>query len=242
MKTAPLYIRYGEHAALVRWEAVIDPMIHHEVLRLRHFISEKFSEEIIETVPAYHELALYFKPNVSVSEVLKKIKRGYKIYSEHPSEVNFNVKIPVCYDEKFALDMERVVTHTGLSKAEIIAKHTETTYKVYFLGFLPGFPYLGGLDTHLATPRLESPREYIEKGAVAIGGNQTGIYPSASPGGWNIIGQTPLQMFDLQGSQITILRSGDFVQFVAISAQEFIWIEEKVASNSYIIEKEVRHD
>ncbi len=235
MNKFPIFMQFGEHAALVRWDAIIDINIHYQILQLKRFVSENFSEEIIETVPAYNELALYFKPHISVSKVLQKLKENYKTQLHPNPKVSNIVTIPVCYDGDLAPDMERVMAHTGLSKGEIIAKHTEPNYKVYFLGFLPGFPYLGGLPSELATPRHQTPREYVEKGAVAIGGNQTGIYPSVSPGGWNIIGRTPVQLFDLKRAQKALLQAGDEVRFRLVSKEKFLTIQEK-------LEREVDHD
>lgn len=131
------------------------------------------------------------------------------------------VEVPVCYDREFALDLETVAQHCGLSPNDVVARHAAARYDVRCLGFTPGFPFLGGLPAKLATPRRAQPRTLVPAGAVGIGGAQTGIYPLPSPGGWNIIGRTPLLLFDLTRAPAALLRTGDRVRFVPISREEF---------------------
>lgn len=131
------------------------------------------------------------------------------------------IEVPVCYENEFAPDLSDVAQHTGLSQDEIIRRHSDATYRVACVGFTPGFPYLSGLPPELATPRRSSPRKEIPAGAVAIGGTQTGIYPRKSPGGWNIIGRTPLRLFDVQRESPALFHAGDQVSFRQISRSEF---------------------
>jgi len=128
------------------------------------------------------------------------------------------VEIPVCYDGP---DLAAVAAHTGLSVGEVVARHAAVDYRVYFLGFMPGFPYLGGLDPLLATPRLATPRTRVPAGSVAIGGGQTGIYPLASPGGWRLLGRTPLQLFDPARTPPCLLEPGDTLHFTPIDAAAY---------------------
>ena len=130
------------------------------------------------------------------------------------------VTIPVCYGGDFGPDLPFVAKHTGLTEAEVIALHTGREYRIYMLGFLPGFPYLGGLDERLFTPRLNTPRTAIPAGAVGIGGEQTGIYPIASPGGWQLIGRTPRKLFDPESGALPYT-AGDRIKFEPITAAEF---------------------
>src|SRR5262249_55828790 len=129
------------------------------------------------------------------------------------------IDIPVCYGGECGPDLEDVARHTGLAPAEVIARHSAVTYLVYFLGFSPGFPYLGGLAPELATPRLSAPRKRVPAGSVAIGGRQTGVYPVESPGGWRIIGRTDLRLFDPNAEPPALLRTGDSVRFVSVNAR-----------------------
>jgi inhibitor of KinA len=131
------------------------------------------------------------------------------------------VEVPVCYDPEFALDLDLVSDHTQLSPNELIRCHSRPTYRVRCLGFTPGFPYLEGLPQALATPRRSSPRTRVPPGSVAIGGGQAGIYPLVSPGGWNIIGRTPLRLFDWRRESPALFRIGDQLRFIAISREEF---------------------
>ena len=132
--------------------------------------------------------------------------------------------IPVCYGGT-GPDLAFVAKHTGLTEAEVIRRHTGRDYRIYMLGFLPGFPYLGGLDPGLFTPRLQNPRTAIPAGSVGIGGEQTGIYPVASPGGWQLIGRTPLDLFDPE--RPPRYAAGDRIRFTAITAEQFAKLAEK---------------
>ncbi|HEV3410347.1 MAG TPA: 5-oxoprolinase subunit PxpB [Chthoniobacterales bacterium] len=131
------------------------------------------------------------------------------------------VAIPVCYEREFALDLDAVARHTGLSPDEVVQRHSAARYVVGCVGFTPGFPYLSGLPPELATPRRTAPRTQVPAGSVGIGGAQSGIYPQVSPGGWNIIGRTPLRLFDLAQNPPALLQAGNRVRFRAISRAEF---------------------
>jgi inhibitor of KinA len=131
------------------------------------------------------------------------------------------VEVPVCYDEEFAPDLSVVAKASGLGLDKVVQLHASAEYRVGFIGFAPGFPYLVGLPPQLATPRRAVPRQMVPAGAVAIGGGQTGIYPSASPGGWNVIGRTPLRLFETTRAEPALLRAGDGVRFHAINRAEF---------------------
>lgn len=132
--------------------------------------------------------------------------------------------------------------NAGLSADEVIERHIQPLYPVYFIGFLPGFPYLGGLDKQLITPRLEDPRTLVPQGSVGIGGAQTGIYTSSSPGGWNLIGRSPLLFFSINEAPPSLLRAGDFVKFTPIGNKEFDRIESLLSNGLYDIEREVVYD
>jgi inhibitor of KinA len=131
------------------------------------------------------------------------------------------MKIPVCYAKRFAPDLEELAAGKNLTVANVIHLHTASTYRVYMIGFLPGFPYMGKVDSCIATPRRSSPRTGIPAGSVGIAGQQTGIYPLSSPGGWNIIGRTPLQLFDKNRDHPVLLQPGDNITFYSITEDEF---------------------
>ena len=136
------------------------------------------------------------------------------------------VEIPVLYGDNYGRDIQRVTQYSGLNEKEIIQLHQSGNYLVYFLGFLPGFPYIGGMDRELTTPRLKTPRKCVPQGSVAIAGGQTGIYPFSSPGGWNLIGRTPLKIFNISNPQNNLIQMGDKVQFKSISKDEYERLKE----------------
>jgi inhibitor of KinA len=131
------------------------------------------------------------------------------------------IQIPVCYDPEFAFDLDHVAEHAQISSREVVDLHSAAEYRVNCIGFVPGFPFLSGLPKKLATPRRATPRKEIPAGSVAIGGAQTGIYPMRSPGGWNVIGRTPLRLFNPENDPPALLRVGDRVQFHSITREEF---------------------
>ena len=140
----------------------------------------------------------------------------------------------MCYDEEFALDMDTVATHAQLTPEEVIALHTGHDYLIDMLGFLPGFAYLGGLDERLHTPRLATPRTRLEAGSVGIGGAQTGVYPLPSPGGWQIIGRTPVRPYDPDRNPPILYAAGDYMRFVPISKSEYFAIDAQVQAGTYV--------
>jgi inhibitor of KinA len=187
---------------------------------------------VIELAPAYTTIGVFFDParigsasaDDSPFDVLaKKIQSILNTSAlERQAEIRASViEVPVCYESEFAPDLDEVARHSGLSPEEVVRRHSEAAYRVSCVGFTPGFPFLSGLPSELATPRRATPRKEIPAGAVAIGGTQTGIYPRKSPGGWNIIGRTPLRLFDVQREPPAVFRAGDGVRFRKISREEF---------------------
>lgn len=239
MNTDVTYRVFGEHAVLLDWPSQINESTHDLVVQTEGMLSSQFQDAILETVCTYHSLAIYLKVDIKPQAFIRKIKEeGFPI-SEVNKASQYLMTIPVCYNPKFALDMGELVKASGVSTEVIIALHTAPIYTLYFMGFLPGFPYLGGLPTELYLPRKTSPRIIVEKGSVAIGGSQTGIYPANSPGGWNIIGKTPLDIFDIQRLEPSIFKDVSKVRFRAISLSEFELISTQIECGNYHLEKEV---
>ena len=187
---------------------------------------------VIELAPAYSTVGVFFDPAVVARVALEQNpgdwlgKRIESVLQARSAKRKKAVKtrviqIPVCYDREFALDLEDVTRVTGLAAAEVIRRHSKAAYRVSCVGFIAGFPFLSGLPSELATPRRAEPRKQVPGGSVAIGGAQTGIYPRDSPGGWNVIGRTPLRLFDVRLDPPTILQAGDRVRFREISREEF---------------------
>ncbi|GAE92047.1 allophanate hydrolase 2 subunit 1 [Gracilibacillus boraciitolerans JCM 21714] len=200
-----------------------------ELLAIQHQLTNQ-KLPISETVLGYCTLTIYFDPfrisHDEISSIATKIGHS-KQYSDR--EKGTFHRIPVCYDPIFGLDIDHVATSHQLTIEEVIRLHTSPTYDIAFLGFSPGFPFLTGMDKKLATNRKETPRREVSKGAVGIaGGEQTGVYPSASPGGWNIIGRTPIELLPLKEGKPTLFYpGGDQLSFYAISPSEFYEIYEE---------------
>jgi inhibitor of KinA len=219
---------------LLQWEAVISEETEIAIQASEQIISTYFSEEIHEMTPTYTELALYVKKELKTSEFEARFIEMFTQQAAHVAIINpVIINIPVCYDTEFAPDLSRVAKYHGISEEKVIQLHSQTIYTISFIGFLPGFPYVRGLSEKLYTPRIDTPRTHIAKGSVGIGGKQTGIYPSDSPGGWNIIGRSPLAFFSAKKQQPSLLKAGDRVQFEPISKDEFDLIALEVATGIY---------
>ncbi|MBA3987127.1 MAG: 5-oxoprolinase subunit PxpB [Flavobacteriales bacterium] len=243
MKSIPKIEKFGENAFLLRWKGAIDPSLNDEIVRVDSMLYTLFSEIIVETVPSFLEIAVYVKPNLDIGTLIKQIDAAFLAEVDTvPMQEKFVYDIPVCYDKDFGLDLAEMAKVSGLSVKKWIQLHTEPLYRVYFIGFLPGFPYLGGLPEALWFPRKKEPRQLIEKGSVGIGGPQTGIYTMDSPGGWNILGRTPFYFFDVNEPKPTLLQAGDYVRFVSITKTQFKKISIQIKEGNYILKKEVCHD
>ena len=221
MRIEPL----GDSALLVR---VVDEFLADEsleaVLRTTEALEAAAIPGVVELVPAYTTVAVFCDlAGHSFQELKAKVEEALgKSSQAEPSLVRANaIEVPVCYESEFAPDLELVAELTGISSGEVIDRHAGADYWVSCVGFTPGFPYLSGLPAELATPRRASPRKEIPAGAVGIGGTQTGIYPRKSPGGWNIIGRTPLRLFDVERDPPAMFHAGDRVRFRRISREEF---------------------
>jgi KipI family sensor histidine kinase inhibitor len=212
----PVEIRpSSDRSILVSFGNQISLELHREVLRLLRAF-EELPRGILNLHPAYSSVLIDFDPRrLSQAEVEEMVRARIEQAEGARPERPRQVEIPVRYGGEFGLDLEDVARHAGLSAAEVIRLHTGADYLVYFLGFSPGFPYLGGLPSELATPRLPAPRKKVPAGSVAIGGGQTGVYPMETPGGWRIIGRTTLRLFDAEANPAALLRAGDHVRFVA---------------------------
>ena len=217
----------GDQALIVEFGDRVDPLLSARIAMLAQRLRESLPIGVLDIVPAYSTLALHYDPaavgsGTSPYEALAEII-GNWLQSQpvETSAAGRRVEIPVCYGGAFGEDLETLAHAHKLSARQVIAIHSGADYHVHMLGFVPGFAYLGGLDERLETPRRDTPRPRVPAGSVGIGGKQTGIYPLESPGGWQIIGRTPLQLFKPDVSPPSLLNAGDTVRFVPISAQEF---------------------
>ncbi len=209
----------GDSALLVSFGEVIDEETNDRVHALAGAIEKANFGWLIEVVPAYSSLAVIYDPGLIDFEGVKRAVEGLG-FSEERFEGRL-VEIPVLYGGDYGPDLEFVAEYNGLTPEEVIEIHSRQVYSVHFLGFLPGFAYLGGMDERIATPRLERPRLKVPAGSVGIAGKQTGIYPLESPGGWRLIGRTPLRLFNPSKEPPTLLQPGDKVKFVPIDEGKF---------------------
>jgi KipI family sensor histidine kinase inhibitor len=215
--TFPRILPVGDAALVVEFGDAIHPDIHHQVLALDHALAADPFPGLRETVPTYRSLLVYYDPRqLSWDEARRLVANALARSTDTPMPEPREVEIPVVYGGEFGPDIGFVAAHTGLSEEEVVRLHTSVTYTVYMLGFAPGFVYLGGLPEALATPRLPTPRPSVPAGSVGIAGLQTGIYGLSTPGGWRLIGRTPLTMLDLNRQPPTLLQPGDRVRFVRI--------------------------
>lgn len=220
----------GDLGVCISWGNKIDASINKKVLAIFDQLRQANSPGVIDLVPAYSSLSILFdnqkllknssgqNPYELVSKQVEKLLKNPAENSEPESRL---LEIPVCYDPDFAPDLEKVASQNNLDVAEVVRLHSEREYLVYMLGFLPGFPYMGIVDERIATPRLSTPRREVPAGSVGIAGNQTGIYPLNSPGGWNLIGRTPVKLFDPNRAEPVLFQPGDRVRFKAISRAKF---------------------
>ena len=203
------------------------------VLAAQHHLKQAEIPGVVEIAPGFASVALFYDP-IQLARLIGQPERVFDWLADRvdralvslgrdagsPAETR-EVEIPVCFEAEFALDLDELARHAGFEKEEVVDLYCRSKYRVNCLGFTPGFPFLAGLPEKLATPRREIPRREIPAGSVAIGGIQTGIYPVKSPGGWNIIGRTPLSLFDPAKDPPALLRAGDHVRFRSISRAQF---------------------
>jgi len=213
----------GDRAISIDFGQVIDPTINRHIRQTIERIKELQLEGIIELVPTYCALLVEYDAMLySYSEICNIIESTLEEgMINTTNELVTVVEVPTVYGGEFGPDLSFVASHNHLSEDEVISIHSGTDYLVYMLGFIPGFTYLGGMDPRIATPRLSSPRTLIPAGSVGIAGEQTGTYPSDSPGGWQIIGRTPVTMYDMSKAQAALLKAGDYVRYVPIDESEF---------------------
>lgn len=234
MPVSPKIKQMGERAFLLEFEQEINEGILQKVLFFKKIIQNKYIKEKVEVTNTYNSLLVIY--HSTIEDSYRCYSELEELISEANIQPNFNsgvFKIPVCYDDQFGPDLAVISKAKALSKEEIIELHTAAEYLVYFIGFLPGFLYLGGLPEELHFPRRKEPRNRVLKGAVGIGEKQTGIYPQESPGGWNIIGNSPVPLFDPYSDPPCPFSAGDRIRFYSISIQEHREISEKVKSGEF---------
>jgi inhibitor of KinA len=228
----PTFVPLSEDSLIIYFGNSISPDIYRHVQKVCHALYENPFHGFIEAIPAYTTITVHYQSQLiqsdhPYSEVVTYIQKFLDRDLPYRKEKRRTLYIPVCYDEEFALDLKDICEQKRISPKELIAIHSRPIYEVYFIGFSPGFPFLRGLDERLQIPRKSTPRPKVLKGSVAIAGQQAGIYPASSPGGWNIIGRTPISLFQIHQKQPSRLRPGDLVKFYPISKEQFYAWEDK---------------
>jgi len=216
-------INYGHQALLLEWQQQIDPLINDSV----HAYAQMclIVAGVKEAVPAYCSLLVYFDPAVTDAYHLREQLYAMQVESKPLSgQVH---RLPVCYGGDFGPDLEEVAERLSLKVSKLIKLHQDSTYRVYQLGYQPGFAFLGLTDPALGIERRKTPRARVAAGSVGLAGRQTGIYPEEYPGGWQIIGRCPWPMMEVKEDSLTRLQAGDQVQFFAIKPEEWAKYEEK---------------
>ena len=230
----------GDSALTFEFGNEISPAVNRSVKALNDYLSLHPIDGICETIPTFRSLSVLYDPlKISYAELSEKLCKAAAGSLQSRDEGTAKIyRIPVCYGGEFGPDLGIVAGYAQMTEDEVIHHHTARTYLIYMLGFLPGFAYLGGLDSKIAAPRLPSPRTAIPAGAVGIGGEQTGIYPLTSPGGWNLIGRTPVRPYDPKRQPPILYQAGDAIRFFSVDEKTFREISELVSRGEYQCETE----
>ena len=233
MKKAKI-LTAGDSALLIEFEQKIAPEINAQITAFVHLLKEQHIEGVTDLIPAFASLLINYDPRVIGYKDLKaRIEELLKIeVSEEASEARV-FEIPVCYGGEYGPDIANIAENAGISEQEVIDIHCSKDYLIYMLGFLPGFVYLGGLDGRIHTPRLANPRISIPAGSVGIAASQTGIYPLNSPGGWQLLGMTPVKTYDPERETPILVEAGDYIRFVPVTEEEFLKIKKQVDDGTY---------
>ncbi|RIJ89154.1 MAG: allophanate hydrolase [Candidatus Brocadia sp.] len=212
----------GDLAIRVCFGTAISEEVHREVQQFLRNFEAKALEGVVECVPAYTTVVIYYLPaKISYKQLVENVQTIYLSLKKTPEIEKLVYTIPVYYGGETGPDLSFIASCNQISEQKVIQIHANKEYLIYMMGFMPGFPYLGGLSKKIHAPRLESPRARVAAGSVGIGGEQTGIYPAEVPSGWRIIGVTPIALFHLENDPPALLSTGNYVKFVPIEFEEF---------------------
>jgi inhibitor of KinA len=222
VRVFPRYLPFGDAALVVEFGDTIDSKINQRVFALQNAITEAKIQGVDELVPTYRSLLIHYNLlKKNYDQLISEVKNLANRSTEPNAKTARKIIIPVVYGGEYGLDLSGVADWHGLTEEQVVKMHSEKEYRVYMIGFVAGFPYLGEVANEIATPRLETPRLKVPAGSVGIAEKQTGIYPCEAPGGWRIIGRTPLKLFDLKQEPPALLNPGDSVRFKPITETEY---------------------
>ena len=226
----------GDSSILIQFGNAIDPDINARIAATVAIIKEQHIEGVVDIIPAFCSLLINYDPRViSYDRMRERMEKILSMEIAADARKKRVYEIPVCYGGTYGPDLATIAEHAGLSEQEVIDIHSSTDYLIYMLGFLPGFTYLGGLDERIHTPRLANPRIRIPAGSVGIGGSQTGIYPMDSPGGWQLMGMTPVKTYDPEREVPILVEAGEYIRFVPVDEAEYERISREVAQGTYTV-------
>jgi len=218
----PVFRLVGDRGVLVEYGEKISEEINRKVRIVAMALAEEKPAGVVEVIPTYRSLLIIYDP---LTTNLKELKRALEVLEHRLDRLDIpppqTVEIPVAYGGEFGPDIEFVAQSHELTVDDVVRIHSGTVYRIYMIGFTPGFAYLGGLAEELYTPRVENPRQLVPAGSVGIANNQTGMYPIDSPGGWRLIARTPLKLFDPSKQDPFLYRAGDMIKFLPISADDY---------------------
>ncbi|ADL08571.1 5-oxoprolinase subunit PxpB [Thermosediminibacter oceani] len=235
MYDKPRILLAGDTAIVVEYGDEISEECNSMVLNIYNFLKRCNVDGVVSMIPTYRSLLIKYNPlKIGFEELVECVKKADMEESGSLFKPRV-IEIPVAYGGEFGPDLDFVAEYHNMTPEEIIEIHMEPLYRIYMLGFTMGFAYLGGMSEKIATPRLETPREKIEAGSVGIAGGQTGIYPLDSPGGWRLIGRTPVKLYDPRRENPILLEAGNYIKFVRISPEEYHKIGEEVERGTYNI-------
>ncbi|HHW03602.1 MAG TPA: 5-oxoprolinase subunit PxpB [Thermoanaerobacterales bacterium] len=233
MYKIPRILPAGDKAVVVEYGNEISEECNKKVLNLYNALMKRDITGIVSMIPTYRSLLIKYEPlRITVDNLAALIAKCDTSTSVEEFKPKI-IEIPVAYGGDFGPDLDYVAKYHDMTPEEVIKIHTESAYRIYMLGFTMGFAYLGGMSEKIATPRLEKPRTEIPAGSVGIAGSQTGIYPIASPGGWRLIGKTPVKLYDPYREKPILLEAGNYIKFVRITPDEFYEIERQVSTCAY---------
>ena len=221
------FLPCGDSAVTVEFGNRIDDQLNGAVHAFASAVEALGHPAIREVVPTYRSATVHYLPHLLEYAALVQLLRPLTETQGGAGPFGAPVEIPVLYGGPWGPDLEEVAAHCGMTPEQVIAAHSAPCYRIYMLGFTPGFPYLGGMDPRLATPRRKEPRICIPAGSVGIAGSQTGVYPIESPGGWQLIGRTPLRLFDLGSDPPILLQAGRSIRFVPIDEPTYHRLERR---------------
>jgi KipI family sensor histidine kinase inhibitor len=223
------FLKAGDSALVIELGNEISPVINFKLKKITEFLDNLNKQGIRDLLPTYRSIIVYYNPLlVSFDEIKNIVEENCNFQDEKIDKIEKEiVEIPVLYGGEYGPDLENIATHNNITTEEVIKIHTSGEYLVYMLGFTPGFPYLGGMSKEIATPRLKEPRTKIPAGSVGIAGEQTGVYPIESPGGWQLLGRSPLNFFNPNSDKPFLLKAGQYIKFVSITKEEYLKLKGK---------------